>query len=553
MFMIYNIGMFLKRCARIHKGKTYQSWWIVEAHREKGKIKHRYIMNVTRFTPSQRKRIVKLLRSPDAQLIEDMEEFFQEGVGYGDIVFFLYQIRQLGVTSILKKYLSRKALSLTLAVMLNRIIRPSSKMEAIEWIKETSFPHFCPLKEKDYQANRVYEAMDKVYDDLDNIMEDFYQLSEEKPLFLLYDVTSVYFEGRCVKKAKNGYSRDRRPDRPQVLLGLVLNEKGFPIHFEIFEGNLKDSETLQGVVKKVKERFGLEKGIIVGDRGMITTNNIEAIAGESLGYIMALKHEGAKNFLREKRIQLELFDKRLPLTIFEEEGKKYILCGSEYRKERDSYVFNKLLEKGKEALEVVERMIRQGRLKKYEKVIRRAQKKLTESGATRYYDFSYEEEERKFTIIEKENEIEKAKALCGYYVLKTSEVEMQDDKVEEHYKKLREVEQVFRDLKDLIDIRPIYHWIDRRVKTHIFLCLLSQVVLGRVRKRLKEKGWLGKKKENTLERFITLLGTVQLGEFSLEDKTILRVQKKNPLEKILQRIFDLSPSHLARDTEICRV
>lgn len=152
-----------------------------------------------------------------------------------------------------------------------------------------------------------------------------------------------------------------------------------------------------------------------------------------------------------------------------------------------------------------------------------------------------------------ENEIEKARALCGYYILKTSEVEMQDDKVEEHYKRLREVEQVFRDLKDLIDIRPIYHWIDRRVKTHIFLCLLSQVVLGRVRKRLKEKGWLGKKKENTLERFITLLGTVQLGKFSLGDKTVLRVQKKNPLKKILQRIFDLSPFDLARDTEICRV
>jgi len=543
--------MFLKRCARVHKGKTYQSWWIVESHRDKGKIKHRYMMNVTRFTPCERKRIVKLLRSPDAKIIEDIKDFFQEGVNYGQIVFFLYQIKELGLIDILKKYLGRKAFSLILAVMLNRIIKPSSKMEAIAWIKETSFPYFCSLKEKDYHANRVYEAMDEVHDNLDNIMEEFYKVSGEKPVFLLYDITSVYFEGRCVKIAKHGYSRDKRPDRPQVLLGLVLNEKGFPVHFEIFEGNLKDSETLEGVVKKVKERFRIEKGIFVGDRGMITLDNIKAITGEKLGYIMALKHEAAKDLLREKGIEPELFDKKLPITISEEDGKKYVLCGSEYRKEKDLHVFNKLLEKGRDALEIVKKMVDNGRLKKYDKVIKRAEKKLTKSKAGRYYDFEYKE--GKFKIIEKKDEIKRAKTLCGYYILETSEAQMEDQKIEERYKGLQEVERVFRDLKDLIDIRPVYHWIERRVKTHIFLCLLSQVVLARVRRKLKEGEWLSKKKENTLEKFITLLGSIQLGKFSLEDKKILRVQKKNPLKDVLSEVFNLPSFDFIRDREICRV
>lgn len=544
--------MFLKRCARIYNGKTYQSWWIVEARREKGRIKHSYLMNVTRFNPPQRKRILKLLRSPDAQIIEGMEEFFQGGVSYGQIVFFLYQIKQLGVVEILKRYLSKKDLSLILAVILNRIIKPSSKMEAIGWIKETSFPHFCSLKEKDYHANRVYEAMDEVYDNLENIMEDFYQLSGEKSLLLLYDVTSVYFEGRCVRKAKNGYSRDKRPDRPQVLLGLVLNEKGFPIHFEIFEGNLKDSETLEGVVGKVRERFGIEKGVFVADRGMISLDNIEAITGEKLDYIMALKHESAKDLLREKDITPELFDKKLPIMIYQENGKKYVLCGSEYRKEKDLYVFQKLLKKGREALEVVEAMVDKGRLKKYDKVIKRAQKKLTKSRACRYYDFEYQEGE-KFKIIEKEDEIERAEMLCGYYILQTSEVKMEDERIEGCYKGLQEVERVFWDLKDLIDIRPVYHWIERRVESHIFLCLLSQVVLGKVRRKLKEGGWLGKKKENTLEKFITLLAAVQLGEFSIEDKKILRVQKKNPLKDVLFELFNLPFFDFIRDRKVCRV
>ncbi len=120
-------------------------------------------------------------------------------------------------------------------------------------------------------------------------------------------------------------------------------------------------------------------------------------------------------------------------------------------------------------------------------------------------------------------------------------------------KRLQEVERVFRDLKDLIDIRPVYHWIEKRVESHIFLCLLSQVVLGQTRRKLKEADWLGKKKENTLEKFITLLGTIQLGKFSIEDKNILQVQKKNPLKKVLFEVFNLPSFDFIRDRKICRV
>jgi len=197
-------------------------------------------------------------------------------------------------------------------------------------------------------------------------------------------------------------------------------------------------------------------------------------------------------------------------------------------------------------------MVDKGRLKKYDKVIKRAQKKLTQSKALKYYDFEYKEGE-KFKIIEKKAEIERAKRLRGYYILETSEIQMEDDKVEGCYKRLQEIERVSRDLKDLIDIRPVYHWIEKRVESHIFLCLLSQVVLGKVRRKLKEGGWLGKKKENTLEKFITLLGTIQLGKFSIEDKKILRVQKKNPFKKVLFEVFNLPSFDLIRDRKICRV
>ena len=436
--------MFIKRCARVYKGKVYESFWLVESYRENNKIKCRYLLNITKLPPSCRENLAIILnpKNTSAYVVEDFENFYLSGFDYGQIVFFLYLFHKMGIIEILSKRLSKKAFSLIAAVLLNRILKPTSKMEAINWIKETVFPYFSSLRNKDYHANYVYEAMDEVYNNLDVIMEDFYKLcGGDSPVFLLYDITSVYFEGEKVKIAKRGYSRDRRKDRPQVLLGLVLNERGLPIHFEILEGNIKDESTVLSVIKKIKERFGIEKGIFVGDRGMTSVENITKITQEGLGYIMALRHEEAKDLLEKECIQLEIFDEQLPITIYTDDNKKYVLCGSKYRKEKEVKVLEVLLAKGRKALEEVKRMQEKGKIKRYDKVIRRAERKLTESGARRYFDFSYKD--GIFKILEKKEEIERAKRLCGYYILETSEVAMKEEEVEERYKGLKQVERCF--------------------------------------------------------------------------------------------------------------
>ncbi|MFQ6052542.1 MAG: IS1634 family transposase [Methanosarcinales archaeon] len=542
--------MWVKRCARVYKGKVSEGWWLVKSYREDGKVKHKYIENISHLSVRQRDGLKKILKNPKAIAIDNLKEFIRRGYDYGNIVFFLYMMHQLGIVNVLSKFLSKKSLSLIVAVLLNRLLKPSSKMEAISWIKGTVFPFFCSLRKKEYHPNRVYEAMDEVKDNMDGILEEFYKLSGGKPLFLLYDITSIYFEGEGVKKGKRGYSRDYRPDRPQVLLGIVLNEKGFPVHFEIFDGNLRDKATVEGVAKKVKKRFNTEKAIFVGDRGMISIDNVEKIVNADLGYIMALTHEEAKDLLKEKEIDPLLFDKRLPITLWQDgEDAKYVLCGSEFRRERDIRAFRSLLEKGRESLEVVKRMVEKGRLKKHEKVIRRAQKKLTQSGAEKYFDFRYEN--GMFEIIEKVEVIERSERLCGYYILKTSETQMEDYDIEVHYKKLQEVERCFRDLKELIEVRPVCHWKDRRVETHIFLCLLAQVILAWVRKRLKEVGWLGR--YNTLEEFINLLGSVKVNKVLIEKEEILVVQRENPLETVLLKNFGLLSFDYERDKEGCSI
>ena len=544
--------MFLKRCLAKFKDKEYETFWIVESYRDdNNKIKHKYLLDVTRFTPKQRENLKKVLKNPDALVYEDLNEIFDSAYSYGDIVFLLLIFKKLGLIKILNKHLDKKSLSLILAVILNRIINPTSKLESVNWIKNTAYPLFTEINLEDLHVNRIYEAMDKLNENLNSIMEDFYMLGGETPKFLLYDITSTYFEGSSVRKAKYGYSRDEKDNNPQVILGLVLNEKGFPIHFEIFDGNTQDRETVQSILQRIKDRFGIERATFIGDRGMISIHNIEKIKSLGFNYILAMKHSSARELLKKNNIQPELFDSELPITILEEDDKKYVLCGSIYRRERDLKSFNIILDKGRKTLNEVKEMVKSGVIKDSAKILRRAERKLSRTKASSYFDFAYINGE--FSFWEKEELIEKSRALCGYYILETTEKDLPDIEVENRYKNLQEVERAWRDLKDIVKIRPIFHFKDRRVETHIYLCLIAQAVIGYIRRRLKEKGWLSKVKENTLEYFFEELNSISIGKFNINNKEVFAVQKENPLKDLLLLAFNIKPFDYKRDRKLCSI
>ncbi len=544
--------MFIKRCLAKFKDKEYETFWIVESYRDNNnKIKHKYLLDVTRFTPKQRENLKKVLKNPDALVYEDLNEIFDSAYSYGDVVFLLLIFKKLGLIKILNKHLDKKSLSLILAVILNRIINPTSKLESVNWIKNTAYPLFTEINLEDLHVNRIYEAMDKLNENLNSIMEDFYMLGGETPKFLLYDITSTYFEGSSVRKAKYGYSRDEKDNNPQVILGLVLNEKGFPIHFEIFDGNTQDRETVQSVLQRIKDRFGIERATFIGDRGMISIHNIEKIKSLGFNYILAMKHSSARELLKKNNIQPELFDSELPITILEEDDKKYVLCGSIYRRERDLKSFNIILDKGRKTLNEVKEMVKSGVIKDSAKILRRAERKLSRTKASSYFDFAYINGE--FSFWEKEELIEKSRALCGYYILETTEKDLPDIEVENRYKNLQEVERAWRDLKDIVKIRPIFHFKDRRVETHIYLCLITQAVIGYIRRRLKEKGWLSKVKENTLVYFFEELNSISIGKFNINNKEVFAVQKENPLKDLLLLAFNIKPFDYKRDKKLCSI
>jgi len=426
-----------------------------------------------------------------------------------------------------------------IAVIINRIIDAKSKLSSVDWIKGTAFCELFGIDREELNVNQIYKSMDVFYKKMDEVMNKFFEGNKKGTKFLLYDVTSSFFEGEGPEEiAKNGYSRDKRGDRPQILVALCLNENRLPVYFDIFAGNIVDKKTVIPMIEKMKKDFDIRECIFVGDRGMVSIENIEKIKEEGLEYIVALRHKEARKLLWEKKVEKELFDKELPIKIIEEgDEKKYVLCGSEYRKEHDLKTLNKLMDKGRKSLEVVKKMVDKGYIKDYTKTIRRAQKKLSESDGEKFYDFSYEGGE--FEIIENGKYIEIARGLCGYYVLETSKVEMPDKEVEENYKSLKTVERAFRELKEIVEIRPIFHWKERRVRVHVFLCILAQALVSRCIQILKENKWLSSEKDYTFGHFINILSQIELGIFEIEDMKEEIISELEEEQKEILKIFDM--------------
>ncbi|MGC9523802.1 MAG: IS1634 family transposase [Anaerolineae bacterium] len=532
--------MFVKKSWRTIKGIKYMYYHIAKAYRDKdGKPKHKTVANLSHLPEEMINQIAILLKHKNAKVISDKYSFFKSSFNYGPIAFFILFMKNLGVLQALKP-IPMKSRIYILMIILNRILEPKSKLGSLSWIIKTAIPGLFGIDENKLDVNSIYKAMDIFYQNIDKVMKRFNQSGKEGTRFILYDITSIYFEGEGPDIARNGYSRDNREDRPQILLGLCLNKQGFPCYFRIFPGNVQDKATVIEVMEEVKKKYSVGEYVFVGDRGMITENNLCKLKEIGLGYIVALTHRQAREIINDISVRdLEIFDSQIPVEIITDNIKKekYILCGSEYRRDHDLMLFEKLIKKGEEALLSVQKMIEAGRIKDEEKIIKRAQKKLTQSGADKYYDFHYENGE--FRIIKLKEKTERARKLCGYYILKTTELDMPAEEVEISYKDLQLVENAFYELKNLINIRPIYHWKDRRVTTHVYLCILAQTVVNQCRRKLKQVKWIYEKKENSFKTFIDILSQITMGEFTIENTDEFIICDVKNEHKELLRYFDI--------------
>jgi transposase len=319
---------------------------------------------------------------------------------------------------------------------------------------------------------------------------------------VFYDLTSTYFEGNGPSEwAKHGHSRDGKPRNRQVLVGVVMID-GWPIAHHVFEGNQRDSSTVQSVVKDIEERFGLRRVVFVGDRGMVTAKNIELLRSRRQGYVVGLNRRRRPEVLgylqratgpwQQCRTGIAAKEKaEAPRTLVQEvasdkAGVRVFVAHSDERMGYERAEREKSMQRVREELSSLEHRVAAGKLKAPEKIGAAAARILARNHGIRYYD--WELKDGRFRYFEHPVNFKQEQALEGKYLIQTEERDLSAVQAVESYTERSEVERAFSKLKDVIEMRPIYHQKAHRVQAHIFVASLAFLLDRALEKKLKSAG-----------------------------------------------------------------
>jgi transposase len=321
---------------------------------------------------------------------------------------------------------------------------------------------------------------------------------------VFYDITSTYFEGTGPKNfAKHGYSRDGKPRNVQVVVGVVM-VAGWPIAHHVWAGNRVDHSTVQEVVRDLRTRFDFGRVVFVGDRGMVTDENLESFTRDGHGFLVGIKRR--RNQLLEKWLAAIDEDKWIdcPVGINARErktnpprtraqevpsgepGMRVFVIDSDERRVYEQEMRQASMEKAREKLQKLQERVASGRLKQAEKIGAAAERIMQRHHGYRY--FAWQIRNGSFEFFESEKHFAAEKRIEGKYIIATSEKDMTVIDAVALYKDLSNVEQGFRELKDVLSMRPIWHHIESRVKAHIFVAALALLVERMIDRRLKEAG-----------------------------------------------------------------
>ncbi len=468
--------------------------------------------------------------------------------------------QQLGLEEILGHAgLSKHACQLSEVMTLNRLIFPLSELSMPDWIRRTAMEDILGTDFSELNEDALYRNLDKLYPKREQIERE---LSErEKTLFnlddmvYLYDLTSTYFEGQAEtnSQAKRGYSRDKRPDCKQVLVGLVLDRDGFPKAHETFEGNRQDRSTVDEMLGILEKRTGKHPGsTVVVDRGMAYEENLEQIREHGLHYLVAGRQSERNEWLDdfEKEVDWEEvkrmpsprnpFQKKMRVEIKRRQkgSEVYILCLSEGREEKDRAIRVKQEERLIKDLESLKGRVEKGHLKKTEKIhqaIGRLQERYPR--VARYYRIQYQREPQSFFWQEDIEKKAMAEKLDGSYVLRTDRQDLTGDEIWRTYMLLTRVEAAFRSMKSPLMERPIFHHLKHRTQTHIFLCVLAYHLLAAIEKRFLDQGihtsWWSIRQQLSTHQVATIVLPTNNG-------MVLRIRKggtPEPNQKEIYRIL----------------
>jgi transposase len=419
--------------------------------------------------------------------------------------------KRLGFDGILKHLgFSAKAIRLTCAMTLNRLIHPDSEHAMPDWIRSTALGDILGVDFTTLVDDPLYRNLDRLHPNRAAIESDLVEqerrLFQLDPTVYLYDLTSTYFEGQAKRnpKARRGYSRDKRPDCKQVVVGLVIGREGFPLAHEVFEGNIQDRTTMGRMLDLLKDRVGMPEGsTVVVDRGIAYVENLAEIRKRKYHYVVAARQPERDNWLDqfEEPEGFELVPREpSPLNPCQKKSvvrvkpvrhgnELIVLCTSEERVAKDRAIREKQEQRFLADLDRLQQRIEKGRLKR-EIAVGEAIGRLKERypRVARYHPITWDATTRKLVHEPDADKKAKAELLDGGYLLRTDRTDLSAPEAWLMYMTLTRAENAFRMIKTPLAERPIFHHLEHRVETHIFLCVLAYHLLVAIETTLLNRG-----------------------------------------------------------------
>lgn len=595
--------MFIRKTVKRHQGRSYTTYLLVESVRTPQGPRQRTICSLGDLSPGPRQKwlglvnrveaalqgqvpldgpdpliegIVDKIRSAAPRLRQDddvvavhTDQVSLEKAREAGPVHVGHQMWQrLGLGEILlHSGLSARARLLSEVMVLNRLVAPCSEHAMPGWIERTALSDILGVDLSELSDESLYRNLDRLHPNRQGIESALAE--REKSLFnlddtyYLYDLTSTYFEGQCLlnPKAQRGYSRDQRSDCKQVVVGLVLDRDGFPKAHEVFSGNCQDRASLEPMLSQLELRSGRHGGAtVIVDRGMACEENLAQIRARGHHYLVASRQSERQAFfdeLEDEQGWQELIRQPSPRNPGQKKSRVwiksaetaehlYVLCRSEGRQAKDQAIRLKQEKRLLADLARLEKRIDSGRLKRTDKV-HEALGRLKERypRVARYWLMSYNEDPPKLEWREDSDKKQRAIGLDGTYLLKTDRKDLSAEEAWRLYILLTRVEDAFRDMKSPLSERPIFHHLQHRVETHIFLCVLAYHLLVAVEKSFLDQGihtsWATLREQLRTHQVVTAVLPTTDGHLL----KIRRATTPEPQHRLIYRVLDIPEEVMA--------
>ena len=517
-----------------------------EGWRENGKVKKRTLANLTQWPPQKIDALRRVLRNEPLVGREDAFDI-QRSLPHGHVAAVLGTLRKLRLDRTIAGADSPERRRV-LAMIVARLVDPGSKLATARGLAEAtardSLAETLALGEID--EDDLYAAMDWLLERQDAIERRLARRHLKDGARVLYDLTSVYLEGRRCPLGRRGYSRGGKRGKLQIEFGLLCDAEGRPVAVEVFDGNTADPATVGAQVDKLRHRFGFSRVVLVGDRGMLTEARIrEDVKPAGLDWISALRGPAVRSLVESGAVQLSLFDETDLVEVRSDAypGERLMVCRNPLLAEARARKRDELLQATEALLDPIVAAAKRDkwRLKGADKIGVRVGKVVGQYKMAKHFDLDIEDDA--FGYRRKPESIAAEAALDGLYVVRTSLAETQLDAegTVRAYKRLSAVERAFRSLKTVdLEVRPVFHHAANRVRAHVLLCMLAYYVEWHLRERLKPLLFDDDDPAAAEAARASIVAPVQVSDAAREKARIKRTANGHPVHSFRTLLGDLA-------------